>query len=215
MLMISIPSGEGTVRTDWAIAFASQIPPTGRTRNFSVLEGFSSVPHLRNVAVHVALMEEAEYLMFWDDDVIPRSQVAMQKIVITLDQNPDATIVGGIYPRRGEIPEPIVAQTVDSGLWWGWEDGGVHKVYVSGTGFMVIRMADLAEIEVPTEEMEDGSVLRQFFGERPHYTDDYWLAALLAKHNKTWLVHGDVVCDQVDIDGTRYRIEDAKQKVAV
>ena len=214
-LFIAIPSKEGVVRTDWATSFAAQIPPVGRTRHVSILEGFQSVSHVRNVAIHVALEEGAEYIFFWDDDVIPRSRVAMQTLVATLDQNPNATAVGGVYPRRGEIPEPIVSQGPIDGLWWGWEDGLIHKVYMTGTGFTVLRMADLGTLDVPTEETDDGKQLRQIFGERPHYTDDYWLAALLAKHGRTWLVHGDVVCDQVDIDGTRYRVEDAKQKVAV
>jgi hypothetical protein len=212
-LFIAVPSGESVVRTEWAMAFAGQIPPVGRLRQVSVLEGFTDVPHLRNVAVHVAQEEGAEYIMFWDDDVIPRSRVAMQTLVATMDQHPEAAVVGGVYPRRGEVPEPIVSLGPDAGLWWGWEDGEVHKVYMTSTGFTVMRLSALAELDVPTEETEDAKQLRQIFGQRPHYTDDYWLADLLI--DKTWLVHGGVVCDQVDIDGRRYRVEDAKQEVAV
>ncbi len=203
----------GQVRAEWALSFGAQIRPMGRRHYMSVLEGFTNINHVRNVAVYIATKKEAEYLMFYDDDVHPHNEHGMSKLLATLDQYPGVTVVGGVYPRRSHLPEPLVVREAGGGTWWGWEAGGLHKVYMTGTGFTMYRVADLAAMDVPVKEMEDGKEIRQFFCSSDGYSDDFYFAELLRQAGKTWMVHGDVTCDQVDLDGSRYKFEDAKQKL--
>ena len=111
------------------------------------------------------------------------------------------------------MPEPIVMKKRLAGMWWGWEDGQIHPVYMTGTGYTMIRLDDLAGIDCPTFETDDGKTVRAFFGSRENYTDDFWLADLLEEQGKQWFVHGGVVCDQINRGGQFFRIESAKQKV--
>ena len=203
----------GQTRVEWGIGFAAQVRPMGRRHYMQSLEGFTNINHVRNVAVHIAMQKDAEYLMFYDDDVLPHNAHGMSKLLASLDQNPDVTVVGGVYPRRSHEPEPLVVREYGGGTWWGWEEGGLHKVYLTGTGFTMYRVSDLAALDVPVMEMEDGKKLKQFFCSSDNYSDDFYLAELLRQEGKTWMVHGDVTCDQVDIDGTRYRFEEAKQRL--
>lgn len=203
----------GQVRAQWALCFASQQRPMSRRHYMSALEGFTNICQVRNVAVHMALEKSAEYLMFWDDDVIPHQAHDLLRLLAAMDQHPEATAIGGVYPRRSAIPEPIVIRNDGEGAWWGYEEGGLHKVYLTATGFTMYRLSDLAEMDVPVKEQKNGALIKQFFSADETYSDDFYFAELLRQAGKTWLVHGDVVCDQVDLDGTFYRIEDAKQRL--
>ena len=201
----------GQVRAEWALKFGAQVRPMGRRHYIQLLEGFTDINLVRNIAVYIAMQKGAEYLMFYDDDVLPHSAHNMSKLLSTMDQNPDVSVVGGVYPRRSHMPEPLVVQERGGGTWWGWQDGKVHKVYLTATGFTMYRVADLAALDVPVKEMEEGQQVKQFFCSGDGFSDDFYFAELLAQEGKQWWVHGDVTCDQVDLDSTRYEIKDAQQ----
>ena len=203
----------GQVRAEWAIALASALPPVGRKRLVTTLMGFETA-HARNVACWLAQDKGCEYLMFWDDDVIPRERAALLRLVSVMDQRSEIAVLGGVYPRRSDVPEPIVVKTKGNGLWWGWADGAVHKVYMTGTGFTLVRVAELAGLDGPVYETDDGRTLHAYFNTRPHLTDDFWLGELCEAAGKGWYVHGDVVCDQIDREsGHLYCVEEAKVTV--
>ncbi len=212
----------GKVRIEHEMAVIHQAFPLGRTAKFRVFLGLTTVDG-RNWAVKEAFDEDAEYLLYWDDDMIPRSPSAVAAITTPMAQNPEIDIVGGVYPmRRKDAPEPIVIKEKGEGIWWGWEDGGLHQVYMTGTGFTALRVSSLRKLEVEKYTSTDGKLtLPRIFGRKAfnngvdvgRMADDEYLAELCAEAGLSWYVAGNVICDQIDIDGYIYRVEDAKVAV--
>jgi hypothetical protein len=160
----------------------------------------------RNVAMALARERESEYLVFYDDDMLPRDTDAVVRLVSTMERYRDIDVLGGVYPRRRSVPDPLVFKEEDGGVWWGWEDGQVHEVYMTGTGFMCLRMERFG---FPTEvyELRD-SMIPRFFDRTADRTDDFYFADLCKQNGRKQFVHGGVICDQMNLDGTRYSIED-------
>ena len=215
----------GLTRVEWGTRLAMVLPPVNRYRAITEIQGYEATFHARNVAVHMALNNppmnpeteepaEVEYLMFYDDDILPRSRYAVQHLLTVLDQNLEMGVIGGVYPRRSEVPEPIVFEKVGEAASWVWEDGGVHRVDVIGTGFMMIRLAAIKTIPVPEYEAQDGTKIRAFFAEDAGWTDDFMFGLLCEKYNVPMYVHGGVICDHIDHSGKVYCVEDAKVAVA-
>ena len=207
----------GKVRMDWAMAFKGAVAPQGRTQHVTSVEGFPTA-HARNVACSIAQERGFEFLFFWDDDVVPRDKQAFMRIITDMTIQTGVTAISAVYPRRAETPEPIVIVDKDSGTSWAWQDGMLHKTYVAGTGFMCLRVADFPKLELPNYTSEDGREFRMYFNSQEDpfpVTDDFWLGDRLEESGLTWMVDGGVVCDQIDIEGKVYRVEDAKVEVAV
>jgi len=183
----------------------------------------------RNIAATTAQGCGYEYLMFWDDDIVPKPSRVMPKgfgaaevLLATMDQNPEIDILGGVYPARQVNPAPIVTKRSLGEPWWGWEDGGIHKVWMTGTGFTIYRMSSLkklnpesVEVEVPELPGQMAHVLEYFVLDAMGPTDDYHLAKRAEEAGLTWYVHGGVTADQLDLDGHMFRFEDARQRIAV
>lgn len=220
----------GQVRIEWALAFQECVMPMNRLRRTIVIKGMK-VSDARNIAVEMAKRENCEFIFFWDDDVIPLSLVPFAAMVITMQQRSEIDILGGVYPIRCAVPEPIVMKEPFGGVWWGWEDGKVHRCYMTGTGFTMIRMKSLEKIKAQTYSLdapdlpgEKIEITRYFFESgdfTPHpeqeadgwlckCTDDFYFAQHCAKAGLKWYVHGQAICDQVDLDGTLYRVQNAK-----
>lgn len=212
----------GRIRVEHEMAVLHHAFPLGRTAQFRIFMGLTTVDG-RNWAVKEAIDLDAEYLLYWDDDMIPRSPSAVDAVVTPMAQNPDIDIVGAVYPmRRKGAPEPIVIKEKGCGVWWGWQDGGLHPVYMTGTGFTAIRVASLKQLDVETYSSDDGKLtLPRVFGRKQisdgenvgRMADDEYLAELCAQAGLSWYVAGNVICDQIDLDGRVYRVEDARVAV--
>ena len=190
----------GAVRIEWSAAALAQVLPLWRMFKRGIIVGQTTVD-ARNMAVKQAQDEGLDYLFFWDDDVIPRDKLATQHLLAVLDADPSIDLVGGIYPRKVTM-EPIVAKDNEerSGVWWGWRDGRAEQVYMTGTGFLIIRVASLSKIPVT-----DG----RYFEVDDKTTDDFFFADWCAASKLKWYVAGNVVCDQIDLDGRRHEVEGA------
>lgn len=213
-IVISLCTLTGLVRMEWSLSFKRQVVPFGRGVIMSVVQGVSPISAARNLALYEAKKKNAKYALFYDDDIMPQKPDAISQLVATMDNMPEATLVGSVCPIRREVPEPVVVKEYGDGPWYGWRDGRVHQVYHSGTAFLLIRIADLEDIVVSEEEVE-GEIVRKFFGdyseklEEP-VSDDYYLAEVMAANNKLWLVNGSVMCDQIDSDGKFYSVIEKK-----
>lgn len=199
----------GTVRIEHELAMAGALMPFGRERRLAVIMGIPTID-ARNLACRMAVEAGAEYLMFWDDDVVPRDKTAVQHMIGVMEHLPTIDVLGGVYPRRGAVPQPIVVREPGAGTWWGWEEGGIHPVYMTGTGFTVIRLASLGRIDAPEYELQNKERVRRYFDAAHGYSDDFYFADLCADAGLKWCVAGAVVCDQYDLDGTCYTVERAK-----
>jgi len=213
LIVIAICALTSLVRLEWSLEFWAQYKPFSRKFHITAIANVSPVAAARNLALHKANEMGAKYCLFYDDDIIPHRRDAMAQLISAMDQLPEATLIGSVCPIRATVPEPIVIKRLGEGPWFGWQDGDIHQIYHSGTGFLLIRMKDLEDLDVPTVKVEEIEV-RQFFQQYEQVgdylgTDDYYFAGLMAQNGKRWLVHGGVICDQMDRDGTRYQIVDS------
>jgi len=201
----------GKVRAEWATNLAIMKPVSGRPYELTLLQGMTTVD-ARNVAMALAKERESEYLLFYDDDMIPRDSDAVLNLVSAMERYRDIDVLGGIYPRRRSVPDPLVFKEEEGGVWWGWEDGQIHEVYMTGTGFMMLRMERMNnDVAVEVYPLQD-SMIPRFFDRTKDRTDDFYFADLCKENGIRQFVHGHVICDQMNIDGTRYAIP---ERVAV
>lgn len=209
----------GDVRAEWAVGLASMHQVTGRTRHLSLIKHMG-IADARNFAVNVACSIDADYVMFWDDDVIPRRTDASNMLFTALDQHPEIDVISGVYPMRRNVPEPVCVGKKGSGIYWGWQDGNIHSVYMGGTGFMVIRIASLKEtVPEPYKIANTDYALGRYFqieddGHGGVTTDDFWFAGYCEHWKLQQYVHGGVICDQIQKDGEMVRVDEAVAVVA-
>ena len=207
MLFIATPT-LGQARTEWGIRLSGHTWPVGMNRSHFAILGMVTCA-ARNFAVYLARKDKAQYLLFWDDDVLPRSVQATNDLVNAMAHNPEIDILGAVYPKRGMTADPIVVKEEGCGIWWGWQDGQIHQVHMSGTGFLLMRMSSLEKLVVPTEPQVNGEEIGVYFDTPEGYSDDFWFARLCAEQGLKWFVHGGVLCDQADLDGRLWKFEEA------
>lgn len=210
----------GTVRIEHETGMLNHIYPIGRRFERCIITG-QDILDGRNLAMHIAEKEGWEFLFFWDDDVIPQMPSAFGLIMAAFDAQPQADVIGGVYPRRGVLADPIVIKEPGAGVWWGWKEGApytIHKVYMTGTGFMGVRMSSMKKLDLPTyivgDQGKDVEVRRYFDNTISARTDDFYFADLCLKNDLNWYVAGGAICDQIELDGTYFRVQDAEIKVA-
>jgi len=204
----------GIVRIEHEIMMLSTGMPLGQAQAFIAVKGYS-IQDARNIAWNLAEGQGWEYFMFWDDDVVPLTGGTVEMLLETMEQNPVIDILGGVYPARQGIAAPIVTLEPHGRPWWGWEDGGIHKVWMTGTGFTMYRMSSIKKIETSTKTFETKKgpwEVRQYFNLEDG-TDDFALAVEAEKAGLTWYVHGGIVCDQIEPTGIRYEVKNARQRI--
>jgi len=204
----------GVMRIETLVMLMSTGMPLGQAQAFIIVVG-KNVQDARNTAWNVAEGQGWEYFMFWDDDVVPLKFGAVETLVETMDQNPEIDILGGVYPARQGIPSPIVLKERNGNPWWGWEDGGIHKVWMTGTGFTIYRMSSVKKLKTPTKRLQTTKGpwdIREYFRLQDG-TDDYVLAEDAAKAGLSWYVHGGIVADQIETTGQRFEIKNARQRI--
>ena len=220
---VVICSNDNQVRIEWAMGFKGMQHPMGRNITTMVIGG-QSINDARNLAFEKAIEEGSEFLFMYDYDIVPRRQDVLSDMLSVMDLNKSISVLGGVYPLRDRAhPEPIVIAEEGGGVSWDWQDGQLHDVYMTGTGFTCFRLDDFVAIrdELP-EYSYEGAAHDGRKGPTWLYcgltssgvliTDDGYLANVCKKHDLRWVVHGGVICDQIDIDGHLYKVEDAKPK---
>jgi glycosyltransferase involved in cell wall biosynthesis len=209
-VLLAIPT-RGQVRIEWATGFRIQAQPTGMNWDIINIMGHTC-DDARNVSVQVAKDGHHEFVMFFDDDMVPYNELAFARLINGIVQNPEISALGGVYPRRYGNYEPIVIRERGSGVWWGWEDGNIHKVFMTGTGFTIFRIADLPEVE--QYPAPDGTIISRYFQHNEYgKTDDVYLAEIFDEQGLGWYVHGNVQARQMDIDGKVYDFKEARELV--
>ena len=198
----------GKVRIEWATNMFRFRKLIGMKTQQKVMLNYE-LCDARNVAVHEALAENVEFLLFWDDDMLPFDSTATVKLLAEMQLHPEIDVIGGVYPPRRDITEPLVIKQRNMGTWWGWRDGRVHKVFMVGTGFMMLRMDSLRKMDVPTYTLGELE-LKQFFDDGADITDDFYFAYLAEQNGLNTYVHGGVICAQINIDGKMFTIPDTE-----
>jgi glycosyltransferase involved in cell wall biosynthesis len=204
----------GLMRVEAAVPLLMSGMPLGQAQLFVIPVGYG-IQDARNIAWNAAEGQGWEYFMFWDDDVAPLKGGTAETMLEAMEQNPEIDILGGVYPARQNIPSPIVLKQEHGGPWWGWEDGGIHRVWMTGTGYTMYRMASLKKIDAPTKTFKAGDggwEIREVF-RLDAGTDDCVLAKDAEAAGLRWYVHGGIVCDQIEQNGLRFEVKNARQKI--
>lgn len=206
----------GIIRIEHELDMLAQVWPLGHGREYVVLKGYT-IQNARNLAVRDAVEHGSDYVLFYDDDMLPRAPDAMMKLISTITQNPEMDVLAAVYPRRTPLPEPVVEKAQGDGTFWGWQDGEIHRCWMVGTGFTIYRIKAFDKLDVPVElvkaaDSSEPVECRRVF-EINTGTDDYHFAILAKEAGITQYVHGGIICEQIGLDGKRWRVEDALIKV--
>jgi hypothetical protein len=193
----------------------------GHEKEITISKGYD-IEDSRNIVFQGALDDGSDYVFFYDDDMIPLRTDALYSLCNVITQNPEMDVLGAVYPRRTSVPEPIVSKSEGAGVFWGWEDGGIHKVWMVGTGFTVYRLAKFKELVLPTylvrgigDTTSEGVKCKRVFEMNgTNQTDDFNFAVLASNNNINQYVHGGIVCDQIGLDEKRWQVGDARVRIA-
>lgn len=199
----------GMMRIEVSLAQQKAVFPMSIVRTLGAVVG-KTTSVARNLAVKAAHAEHIEYLMFWDDDILPHDVAAPTKLMNVMLNNPQVSVVGGVYPRKVDSTrEPIVFRERGETAWWGWRDGRVHEVYMTGTGFMILRVSDMTAMNVEAVDIGGEQVpdlFRATDESELKQTDDFYFAELCHRNKKRIFVHGGVVCNQIAANGHHYQV---------
>lgn len=204
----------GLIRVEHEVMMSGVGLPLGQAMGRIYVKGYG-IQDARNIAWNAAEGQGYEYMMFWDDDVVPLTGGAVETLLETMEQNPEIDILGGVYPVRQSIPAPIVTKENSGKPWWGWEDGGIYKVWMTGTGFTMYRVSSIQRINASTKSFQTVKgpwEVREFFRLQDG-TDDFALAVEAENASLTWYVHGAIVCDQIEPTGLRFEVKNARQRI--
>lgn len=104
----------------------------------------------RNILVQEAVNIGCKYIMFIDEDVIgPQNGVI--KLLYLMENHPEWTMAGGVYPTKSIPPQPLIFTEWAQGAYWGWKMGELVKVLGAGCGFNMFRVSDLVAMTEPKE----------------------------------------------------------------
>jgi hypothetical protein len=112
------------------------------------MEPASLVERARNAAVRSARADNAQWLLFIDGDTTFTPDSVLHALRTAYADYPNADVVGGYVPLRGDIALP----TIDSGTgtWESWfPDSGVVEVIRTGCAFLLIKRHVLDALSDP------------------------------------------------------------------
>ncbi len=230
----------GVVRIEWVSHRKGQIIPinwTGGDIQIPYLQpSFASVGYniadAQNIITNAALTQDYEWLLLWEDDVLPPFDALCRFDDYMSEGN--IPIVAGLYYTKSDPSSPLIFKGRGSGCFTDFKLG--EKVWVDGicTGFTLIHCSILRWLweHSPWYTLPDGQRIRQVF-EQPHrvWTDpenNTYFAELgttdlvfcnrvikeevlsktgwskVAKQEYPFLVDTSIFCYQIDLQGRLY-----------
>lgn len=169
-ILLGIPT-LGVIRIEWDVHRRGQIIPI----NFQV--GEITAPHMpesiiaegyhtadaQNVIAERAVLDGYEWLLLWEDDVLPPFDMLMKFNQHMIDQT--APIVSGLYFSKGEPTWPLVFRGRGNGSYLNFNIG--DRVWCDGvpTGLLLIHGSILQFMWQNSDEykLPDGRKCRQVF----------------------------------------------------
>lgn len=198
--MLAFPFSGRFVAPAWALTMMNlRYPHNTRHGQYATI-GLKR-DEARNMLVEKAIAEEAEYILFIDDDTAPPFDT-ISKLIRELDvRGPEYVVCGGIYVNKVPPQEPLVFLDHGSGPHWKWKFGEVFECWGIATGCMMIRTSVFNQIPKPwfkdinsIEEVDDPAV----FGKdgKPdefRMTDDLYFCKKVRDAGLKILAHGGVL----------------------
>lgn len=135
----------GQVSIDWALNF--HMIGAG----LAVYVAYSTPKNKRvdvakNEICQQAVDQNADWVFFLDDDVIPPSNVLM-KCIKNAFGPPYLDIINGVYFSKSEPPMPLMFRGDMKGSVWNWHVGDLIKIDAAGMGCTFIKTKVLKEIK--------------------------------------------------------------------
>ena len=154
-ILISTPT-LGVIRYEWAAVRFGQVIPcnwsstTTATGIGNVVPMHYLVADAQNLSVQYALTNNFEWLLFWEDDVIPPIDTFLR--LNEYMKKGTVPIVSGLYFTKGEYSEPILYMGRGTSCFCKFKMG--EKVWVDGvpTGMLLIHTSILKVMWQESEE---------------------------------------------------------------
>lgn len=154
-ILIATPT-LGIIRYEWAAVRFGQVIPCNWSSN-SMSTGLGNIVPLhylvadgQNLSVQHAITQDFEWLLFWEDDVIPPVDTFLKLNEYMKKMN--TPVVSGLYFTKGEYSEPILYRGRGTSCFCNFCIG--DKVWVDGvpTGMLLIHMSLLKIMYTESEE---------------------------------------------------------------
>lgn len=164
-LLIGTPT-LGIVRYEWsARRYGQVIPINWHASDIAIAHapmGYH-VADAYNLIVEHGVKHKVEWLVTWEDDVMPPENVFV--LLRPYIQKGNVPIVSGLYYTKSDPAEPLLFRGRGNGAFHGWKLG--EKVWVDGIpmGLMLCHFSILEYMYENSEEyrLSDGRVTRKVF----------------------------------------------------
>ena len=147
-LIVAFPFSGRYVAPEWALSMANLRYPHGLRYGQYATKKLAR-DEARNAIVRKALAEDAEYVLFVDDDTAPPADMIslLMRELETRDES--YAVCGGIYCSKSEPNEPLVFKRLGDGPYWKWKFGEVFECEGIATGCMLIRTSIFKSLSEP------------------------------------------------------------------
>lgn len=215
-LIVGMPFSGRYVSPEWALSMMNLRYPRNTRHGQFATKGLKR-EEARIKLVEKAIAENAEYLLFIDDDTAPPFDTVSQLMRELDTAGKDVMVCGGIYTTKTEPIEPLVFLDQGSGPHWNWKFGDVFQCWGLGTGCMMIRTEVFKHISKPwfrdIDSIEDVGSDTQVFGKdgKPdtfYMTDDLYFCQKVNDAGFKILAHGGVLPVHWDQKGRGHVLPD-------
>lgn len=138
---------QALIPVHWAIANMQLVTALNTSMTYLMKFGMRSA-QARQIMTTSALELNPEYILYWDDDVVPPAN-AIYVLHNFMAQNPDVGLVSAVYVTRNEPCEPLIYKEQGKGAYWGFEAGEgatPEDIFSCGAGFMLARASAVRKI---------------------------------------------------------------------
>jgi len=173
-IFIAIPT-RGYCRMEWHQANIGMMSPVNWSQVVSqefYSAGYSynyQVADAQNMLVKAALERDFEWILFYEDDMLPPPDALMKLNKYIRDE--DTPVVSGLYYTRARPSEPLVFRGRGDGVYDKFKIG--NKVWASGvpTGFLLIHMGLLRAMWDESPEYQARNTITRRVFETPRRVD--------------------------------------------
>lgn len=189
----------GLVSVQWATNHMQIVPPLNCSMQY-MFEFGRLAAEAREILTHRALETGAEFIFYWDDDVlIP--PLALYQMYNYLISHPEIGAVAGVYVTREEHGEPIIYKYHGQGAYWGFcagEGGEPEEIFSTGGGCLLVRTSVIKKMTTPY--WADGYQLNDDSEQRVTWGHDVRFCVKIQQEgNMPLYMMPDVLCGHWDI----------------
>lgn len=190
----------------------NMLPPWNRTWQELCIDG-EEIGHARSMASEYAIIKNAEFLFFIDNDVVLLPET-LNKLVWLANNYPDYDIFSGVYNTKDSPSYPLIFKGVTEGhgeVFWDWTPGDILKDNIVGCGMgcCLIRVSLL-------HKMRERHKLSPFFSTLPASEtgsgcseDIFFIQRALKEHGSKVMIDTNLLCGHINMKtGVTYWLDE-------